>query len=311
MMLGYTFPLYAHIMGSIFLIFAFCQVPLWALDWFRRRGFDCDIALQPSYKWGPEEPALFNAYQARLRNRGLVAMMSPFPVRFLVTKGVSPDSALPVLFAAESVRTPPMTPYSRSGLEAGPPERVWTLPANLPSIDIPSMVIPMPRTSGGGPEYPPEYLPPAPARRRSSVQTVPAILHRFPIYQPPKATRVSRFLPTLSPNSLGPQFSESPMRFGLVGRLFIRKHDESPDVLVPAIPTQAPRYNPIEPTLQYPVQPGGPVMVPKPPEATASTSAAATPETRSRRQSRDSFAAPTVTRDEDVEEQPRKSILRK
>ncbi|KAL1447365.1 hypothetical protein MTO96_028586 [Rhipicephalus appendiculatus] len=202
----------------------------------------------PSYKWGPEEPALFNAYQARLRNRGLVPMSSRFPVRFIIPHTVPADAVLPVMFAAEPVKPSwsPISWRSGGGHHEGHVDRVWSLPPNLPALDLSSLAVPMHKKEGAGrlaegPEAP---------RRLSA-----GMLHHTPPQQ------VRNFLPTLNPNSLGPQFSDSPMRFGLLGRLFIRRHEGHEDVLLPSIPTQGPdQYlNPKLPPMTYPVQPGGPI----------------------------------------------------
>ncbi|KAH6942014.1 hypothetical protein HPB50_027337 [Hyalomma asiaticum] len=256
---GYTFPLYVDIAGYMLLLFIFCQIPLYGLSWFKQRGYNCDDAMLPSYKWGPEEPALFNAYQARLRNRGLVPMSSRFPVRFIIPHTVPADAVLPVMFAAEPVKPPSWSPISwRPGQHPeGHVERVWSLPPNLPALDLNSLAVSVHRADGGGGQAPPE------ATRRPSI---------MPPAPPPSSQQVRHFLPTLNPNSLGPQFSDSPMRFGLLGRLFIRRHEGHEDVLVPAIPTQPPdQYlNPKLPPMTYPVQPGGPIAA----AAQASTSAA-------------------------------------
>ncbi|XP_050042449.2 sodium-dependent nutrient amino acid transporter 1-like [Dermacentor andersoni] len=262
---GYTFPLYVDIGGYMLLLFIFCQIPLYGLSWFKQRGYNCDDAMLPSYKWGPEEPALFNAYQARLRNRGLVPMSSRFPVRFIIPHTVPADAVLPVMFAAEPVKPPSWSPVSwrpggAPGHHAeGHVERQWSLPPNLPALDLNSLAVSMPRADGGVAPQAPE------AGWRASL-----IPSQAPT-QPPQQVR--QFLPTLNPNSLGPQFSDSPMRFGLLGRLFIRRREGHEDVLVPAIPTQAPdQYlNPKLPPMTYPVQPGGPIAL----AAQASTTAAA------------------------------------
>lgn len=253
---GYTFPLYVDIAGYMLLLFIFCQIPLYGLSWFKQRGYNCDDALLPSYKWGPEDPALFNAYQARLRNRGLVPMSSRFPVRFVIPRSVPPDAVLPVMFAAEPVKPPSWSPF---GWRAeGHVDRVWSLPPNLPALDLNKLAIPMPRPDAGA-QGASEHA----AQRRGSLG--------LPAPPPPPAppAQVRNFLPTLNPNSLGPQFSDSPMRFGLLGRLFIRRHEGREDVLVPAIPTQPPdQYlNPKLPPMAYPVQPGGPIAPPPPPPA--------------------------------------------
>ncbi|XP_077500319.1 sodium-dependent nutrient amino acid transporter 1-like isoform X2 [Amblyomma americanum] len=133
-------------------------------------------------------------------------------------------------------------------------ERSWSLPPNLPALDLNSLSVPMPRGDGGG----------APADGPEAARRASLISPQLPLPAPPQ---VRRFLPTLNPNSLGPQFSESPMRFGLLGRLFIRRHEGREDVLVPAIPTQPPdQYlNPKLPPMAYPVQPGGPIAPPAAP----------------------------------------------
>ncbi|XP_077500318.1 sodium-dependent nutrient amino acid transporter 1-like isoform X1 [Amblyomma americanum] len=259
---GYTFPLYVDIAGYMLLLFIFCQIPLYGLSWFKQRGYNCDDALLPSYKWGPEDPALFNAYQARLRNRGLVPMSSRFPVRFIIPRTVPSDAVLPVVFAAEPAKPPQWSPVSWRPGGGGPPpdaytghvERSWSLPPNLPALDLNSLSVPMPRGDGGG----------APADGPEAARRASLISPQLPLPAPPQ---VRRFLPTLNPNSLGPQFSESPMRFGLLGRLFIRRHEGREDVLVPAIPTQPPdQYlNPKLPPMAYPVQPGGPIAPPAAP----------------------------------------------
>ncbi|XP_075726247.1 uncharacterized protein LOC119179041 [Rhipicephalus microplus] len=260
---GYTFPLYVDIGGYLLLLFIFCQIPLYGLSWFKQRGYNCDDAMLPSYKWGPEEPALFNAYQARLRNRGLVPMSSRFPVRFIIPQTVPADAVLPVMFAAEPVKPPSWSPISwrpgGGGHHEGHVERVWSLPPNLPALDLNSLAVSMNRAEGAagaprGPEAP---------RRLSHGMLQP----------PPQlpSQQVRNFLPTLNPNSLGPQFSDSPMRFGLLGRLFIRRHEGHEDVLVPSIPTQPPEQylNPKLPPMTYPVQPGGPIA-PAAPDSTSS-----------------------------------------
>ncbi|KAK8758341.1 hypothetical protein V5799_004034 [Amblyomma americanum] len=124
---GYTFPLYVDIAGYMLLLFIFCQIPLYGLSWFKQRGYNCDDALLPSYKWGPEDPALFNAYQARLRNRGLVPMSSRFPVRFIIPRTVPSDAVLPVVFAAEPAKPPQWSPVSWRPGGGGPPPDAYTV----------------------------------------------------------------------------------------------------------------------------------------------------------------------------------------
>lgn len=218
---------------------------------------NCDDALLPSYKWGPEEPALFNAYQARLRNRGLVPMSSRFPVRFVIPRSVPQDAVLPVMFAAEPVKPPSWQPFSWRRPEGGHVDRVWSLPPNLPALDLNKLAIPMPKHGDDAAHGASD----ATSTRRASLGLV------APPPPPAPPAQVRNFLPTLNPNSLGPQFSDSPMRFGLLGRLFIRRHEGREDVIVPAIPTHLPdQYlNPKQPPMAYPVQPGGPITPPPPP----------------------------------------------
>ncbi|XP_077550486.1 sodium-dependent nutrient amino acid transporter 1-like [Haemaphysalis longicornis] len=264
---GYTFPLYVDIAGYMLLLFIFCQVPLYGLSWFKQRGYNCDDALLPSYKWGPEDPALFNAYQARLRNRGLVPMSSRFPVRFVIPKSVPPDAVLPVMFAAEPVKPPSWTPFSWQRPEHV--DRVWSLPPNLPALDLNKLAIPLPKPGDDAAAGPSEAV----NQRRASLGL------QAPPPPPPPPAQVRSFLPTLNPNSLGPQFSNSPMRFGLLGRLFIRRQEGHEDVVVPAIPTQPPdQYlNPKAPPMMYPVQPGGPIVPPPPPPAPTAPPAPSAP----------------------------------
>ncbi|CAN8004373.1 unnamed protein product, partial [Ixodes hexagonus] len=269
-LLDYKFPLYADIAACLMFLFVLGLIPTWAISWFRKQNFNCDDALQPSYKWGPEEPSLFNAYQARLRNRGLVAMASRFPVRYIVPKSIPPDAALPVVFAAEPVRAP-SGPPADAGLEDG--GGIWALPPNLPPLDLSNMggrtaprvgdeygrrpeVSRYQIPTAPEPAFPSQGLgPPAPRARRPSLPGIPGYRYR-PSRQQPQRHPVSNFLPTLNPNSLGPQFSTSPMRFGLLGRLFIRRHDTGDEVLIPGIPVQPPGpcLNPLPPPIHYPVQ---------------------------------------------------------
>ncbi|XP_040061905.1 sodium- and chloride-dependent glycine transporter 1-like [Ixodes scapularis] len=270
-LLDYKLPLYSDIAGCLMLMFSLGLIPVWAITWLRRQNFNCDDALQPSYKWGPEEPPIFNAYQARLRNRGLVAMTSLFPVRYVAPKTIPPDSAVTVVFAAEPARAPTDQPVDNLEDVA----RFWALPPNLPGLDLSRMAVSLPRVGGDAgrradvaperalpgrePSAPPlESTPAAPLTRRSSLPGIPGYRYR-PVQRPPRPL-VSNFLPTVHPNTLGPQFSESPMRFGLLGRMFVRRHDESDEVLIPGIPVQPPGpcLNPLPPPVRYPVQPGGP-----------------------------------------------------
>ncbi|CAN8010391.1 unnamed protein product, partial [Ixodes pacificus] len=273
-LLDYKFPLYSDIAGCLMLMFSLGLIPVWAVTWLRRQNFNCDDALQPSYKWGPEEPPIFNAYQARLRNRGLVAMTSLFPVRYVAPKIIPPDAAVTVVFAAEPARAPTDQP----GDNLEDVARFWALPPNLPGLDLSRMAVSLPRVGDDAgrradvsryqvapaPErvppgrertaYPPESGPSAPSSRKSSLPGIPGNRYR-PAQRPPRPL-VSNFLPTLHPNTLGPQFSESPMRFGLLGRMFVRRHDESDEVLIPGIPVQPPGpcLNPLPPPVRYPTR---------------------------------------------------------
>ncbi|XP_064476739.1 sodium-dependent nutrient amino acid transporter 1-like [Ornithodoros turicata] len=235
---SYKFPMYSDLIGFLLVVVVFCQVPLWAISWVRDKEFKIDEAIQPAYTWGPEDPALFNAYQARLRNRGFVPMHSPFPVRFVVPEPSAKSKTMPVIFAAEPVRVPYAERRGSAAVEQGPTERVWTLPPDLPALDLSNLTIPLPKA---GPRPVADYLPPPPQQQRPSIQTVPAILQRIPAPPRPQGPQVHSFLPTLFPNSLGPQFSQSPMRFGLLGRLFQRRPPGEPDDVVMAnIPMGAP-----------------------------------------------------------------------
>ncbi|CAN7978405.1 unnamed protein product, partial [Ixodes persulcatus] len=195
-LLDYKFPLYSDITGCLMLMFSLGLIPVWAITWLRRQNFNCDDALQPSYKWGPEEPPIFNAYQARLRNRGLVAMTSLFPVRYVAPKIVPPDAPVTVVFAAEPARAPTDQP----GDNLEDVARFWALPPNLPGLDLSRMAVSLPRVGDDAgrradvsryqvapaPERAPpgrepslvEPIPLAPSSRKSSLPGIPGYRYR-------------------------------------------------------------------------------------------------------------------------------------
>lgn len=68
---GILYPLWADIVGLLFVVIGLAQVPIFAYIYARKMNFDWVKCLKPARDWGPQDPDLYVNYIRFVRRRGI------------------------------------------------------------------------------------------------------------------------------------------------------------------------------------------------------------------------------------------------
>ncbi|XP_049274794.1 uncharacterized protein LOC125759744 [Rhipicephalus sanguineus] len=68
---GILYPLWADILGVLFVVIGLAQVPIFAFIYAKKKNFDWAKCLKPAHDWGPEDPDLYVNYIRFVRRHGI------------------------------------------------------------------------------------------------------------------------------------------------------------------------------------------------------------------------------------------------
>ncbi|KAK8785574.1 hypothetical protein V5799_008060 [Amblyomma americanum] len=91
---GKLYPLWADILGLLFVVVGLAMVPLFAYLYAKKKNYDVAECLKPAHDWGPQDPGLYGNYIAFVRKRGFKRSVSEGVVVAEAEDAVSSTRAL-------------------------------------------------------------------------------------------------------------------------------------------------------------------------------------------------------------------------
>lgn len=127
---GVLYPLWADIIGVIFVLIGLAQVPIFAYIYAKKMNFDWVKCLKPAHDWGPQDPDLYVNYIRFVRRRGVDRSVSEAHVA-----RVEAEEDVPIASTQGLVASPAISPTRMGSHESLPfSHRPRPEPISPPSI---------------------------------------------------------------------------------------------------------------------------------------------------------------------------------
>ncbi|XP_065293920.1 sodium-dependent proline transporter-like isoform X1 [Dermacentor albipictus] len=96
---GVLYPLWADIVGVLFVLLGLAQVPIFAYIYAKKMNFDWAKCLKPAHDWGPQDPDLYVNYIRFVRRRGIDRSVSEAHVNRVEAEEDVPIASTQVLIS--------------------------------------------------------------------------------------------------------------------------------------------------------------------------------------------------------------------